>query len=250
MIKITCPLTYIPLRREPGHRSEQVSQILFGETAVVSEEFKDWYKVITDFDSYTGWLEKDSVRIPDAVEENQKRQLIKEPFICLRSDAERFILCAGSEIQPPKEDGSVSINHQRFIPETPFKTHTKTLIEDAISFLHAPYLWGGRTLFGIDCSGFIQTLFKIRNINLPRDARDQALIGENVESLHAVNSGDLVFFSQESDSITHVGLYLGNGKIIHASKQVRIDRLDEKGIYNSALKKHTHQFECIKRIPS
>ena len=248
MIKITCPLTYIPLRREPEHRSEQVSQMLFGETAVVSEEFKDWYKIVTDFDAYSGWLEKNSVRIPDAIEENKKKWIVKEPFIQIKNEPEKFILCAGSEITMPGPDGSVIINHQRFVPETPFTTKPNSITEDALSFLHAPYLWGGRTIFGIDCSGFIQILFKIRGINLPRDAKDQSLIGEKVESFHTIKPNDLVFFSQGNGAITHVGLYPGENKIIHASKRVRIDSLDEKGIYNEELKKYTHRFECIRRI--
>jgi len=248
MIQIICPLTLIPLRSEPDHRSEQVSQMLYGETANVIEEKQNWYKIVMDFDSYTGWLEKDSVDILYAGEKNQKKMMVREPLLQLRYKNENFIICAGSEIPLPDANRAIVINDKSYQSDKSDYSEKNSILSDALKFVNTPYLWGGRTVFGMDCSGYIQIVFKINNINLPRDAKDQANMGIGLESFSKILPGDLVFFENENVNITHVGLYLGDNKIIHASKWVRIDTIDEKGIYRKELKMYTHKLKFIRRI--
>ena len=122
------------------------------------------------------------------------------------------------------------------------------IIENAVKFLNAPYLWGGRTPFGIDCSGFVQIVCRLVGVSLKRDAYQQAQQGTMVLSFDEVRKGDLIFFGREQGKITHVGIALGNNKIIHASGKVRINKMDRKGIFNEETKKYTHQLRLIKRV--
>jgi len=123
-----------------------------------------------------------------------------------------------------------------------------SIIEDAMLFLNAPYLWGGKIPFGIDCSGLTQTVFKVNGIELLRDAAQQASQGETISLIDEAEPGDLVFFDNEEGLIVHVGILTEKNKIIHASGKVRIDNIDHQGIYNSDLQKYTHKLRLIKRL--
>jgi cell wall-associated NlpC family hydrolase len=122
------------------------------------------------------------------------------------------------------------------------------LINTAYMYLNAPYLWGGKSVFGIDCSGFTQMVYKLNGYKLLRDAAQQASQGEVLSFIEESEPGDLAFFDNEEGKIIHVGIMLENNYIIHASGKVRIDRLDHLGIYNAELNRHTHRLRVIKKI--
>ena len=124
----------------------------------------------------------------------------------------------------------------------------KHLINNALIFLNAPYLWGGRTPFGIDCSGFTQIVYRLQGINIPRDAHQQAEVGNTLSFIEESQEGDLAFFDDSEGEITHVGIIMNNNNIIHASGKVRIDKLDQQGIFNIEKKIHTHKLRIIKSI--
>jgi len=124
----------------------------------------------------------------------------------------------------------------------------KHLINNALIFLNAPYLWGGRTPFGIDCSGFTQIIYRLQGIKIPRDAYQQADLGTPLNFIEESEEGDLAFFNNNEGKIVHVGLIMKNNQIIHASGKVRIDKIDQKGIFNIEKNKHTHKLRIIKKL--
>ena len=128
------------------------------------------------------------------------------------------------------------------------KNNRNYIVSTALTFLNSPYLWGGKTPFGIDCSGFTQMVYKINGYKLSRDAKDQANQGETLSFIEESEAGDLAFFNNDQGDIIHVGIILQNNHIIHASGKVRIDRIDHSGIYNNDLNKHTHSLRYIKKI--
>jgi cell wall-associated NlpC family hydrolase len=252
MNTVVSHIPVIPLRSEPTHKAELISQLLFGETAQVIDLQKEWILVRTDFDKYSGWIEKEAVCEPEVSYFLSDKLIVKEPIVHLSSTHAKMIIAAGSELPLPDPGGTFTLGNNKWHVEitSPVKKNSLSdgLENTAFKFLNAPYLWGGRTIFGMDCSGFTQLIYKIHDLKIPRDAKDQALIGEGVKSLSNARKGDLLFFHNPEGIITHTGMLLDGNEIIHASKFVRIDRIDETGIYNAEQKKYTHKLNCIRRI--
>ena len=121
------------------------------------------------------------------------------------------------------------------------------LVKTAFMYLNAPYLWGGKTPFGIDCSGFTQMVYKLNGYSLLRDASQQATQGEALSFIEESEAGDLAFFDNDEGVITHVGIIMEDNYIIHSSGKVRIDRLDHLGIFNPDTQRHTHKLRVIKK---
>jgi hypothetical protein len=247
-----CNLAVIPLRAEASDKSEQVSQILFGEAFEIAEWTERWVRVITANDSYEGWIGRlQFVMLGHIAYESLKKN---PPPITHRavtqawkkSDNSVLYLPVGSSLVFLKGTTSQIDNEQfEIIGEI---GGTESLDVTAKSFLNTPYLWGGRTHYGIDCSGFTQTVFKLQGIYLKRDAWMQAEQGVVIDFLAEARLGDLAFFDNEQGRITHVGIMLNNEHIIHASGRVKVDRIDSQGIYSEELKRYTHKLRIIKRI--
>lgn len=247
-----CNLSVIPLRIEASDRSEMVSQVLFGETFQITEWTERWVKVTTTNDNYEGWIGRLQFAMlghlayktlkenPAPITYRAVTQAWKKP------DNSILYLPIGSSLAFLKGT-TCQINNEHFeiIGEI---GQAATLDIVAKSFLNTPYLWGGRTHYGIDCSGFTQAVYKLRGYELKRDAWMQAEQGKVVDFLAEARLGDLAFFDNAERKITHVGIMLNNEQIIHASGRVKIDRIDNQGIYSEEQKRYTHNLRIVKRL--
>jgi len=247
-----CNLAIIPLRAEASHRSEQVSQVLFGETFEITDWKDDWVKIITAADDYSGWIGRLQFIMLGHMAYKRFKQTPAP--LTYRAVTQAWKISNNSVLYLPigsslafLEGTTCHIGDERFeiIGEI---GETENIAATVTSFLNTPYLWGGRTHFGIDCSGLTQAVFKLQGINLLRDASQQAEQGYAINSLHETKLGDLAFFDNTEGNIVHVGIILNNEKIIHASGKVKIDTIDEKGIYSEDLKRYTHKLSSIRRV--
>jgi hypothetical protein len=247
-----CNLSVIPLRADANDRSEQVSQILFGETFEITEWKENWVKIITSFDNYPGWIGRLQFNMLGHLAYKRIKQ--EPPPITHRAVTQAWKITNNSILYLPMgsslsflEGTTCRIGEEKFeiIGEI---GETENMVVTATSFLNTPYLWGGRTHFGIDCSGFTQAVFRSQPVSLLRDASMQAEQGYDINLLQDVKLGDLAFFENQEGKIVHVGIMLNNEKIIHASGKVKIDTIDEKGIYSEDQKRYTHKLTTIKRF--
>jgi cell wall-associated NlpC family hydrolase len=250
-----CNLSVVPLRIEPNDKSEMVSQVLFGEHFKVLEKSKEWRKIRLAYDNYEGWVDvKQYLEITKEYYKKLDKASIKvtTQLVNFITDNKKALIpiVMGSTL-PSFRKESFKLESEKYIYDgsvTSKKGSKQNLIQTAFLYLNAPYLWGGKTPFGIDCSGFTQMVYKINGIKLFRDASQQASQGEVLSFIEESEPGDLAFFDNSEGEIIHVGIIMANNHIIHASGQVRIDRLDQSGIFNEASKKHTHKLRVIKKI--
>lgn len=249
-----CQLTLIPVRKEPSERSELVTQLIFGETFVVEDQKGDWILVKTDWDQYKGWISAKMATLPDHMPgSTDEKQFVHDVFgrmILPGKNPEYLYLPGGSEIYPGHTGFESLGMFFTFDPicEIFHQGSSADLTGTALKFLNAPYLWGGRTIFGIDCSGFTQIVFKMNGKVLPRDAGQQAQAGIPVNFPDEIQPGDLAFFHNPEGAIVHTGMMLNHSEIIHASGKVRIDNIDKRGILNRETGQYTHHLSHIQRI--
>lgn len=244
-----CIVPVSPMRSEPSHRSEMVSQLLFGELCEVIEEVSDWKKVRCQFDGYEGWCQ--DYHVIEYAQPKSSKVFLTSKYISTVSFNERPMhVPLGADVsfcfnQAVNVSGfNISYDGDILEPRTPEGTQVAKL---ALEYLNTSYLWGGKSSFGIDCSGFVQTVFKFFGITLLRDAYLQAGQGEEVGFLEETKTGDLAFFDNEAGKITHVGLILTPNTIIHSSGKVRIDSIDHNGIVNGDSGRRSHKLRLIKR---
>ncbi len=242
-----------PMRSEVSHRAEMVSQLLFGETAKVLESTKDFTKIQSIYDDYIGWCQTSQLAaIPEDLLNNSNNALTANYL--------SEITCNGASMQIPMgcpvglfQKGQTQIGNDLFNVSVSLTQPSAALVNEsainaiANSYLNTPYLWGGKSIFGIDCSGFTQQVYRSLGMALPRDAYQQAALGEVVGFLQEAKCGDLAFFDNAEGKITHTGLMLNNATIIHSSGKVRIDPIDNMGIVNKLSGERTHQLRIIKR---
>lgn len=248
MIYGICQLSIVPMRAEPSDPSEMVNQVLFGEVFKVPEKRKKWSRIRLLHDKYEGWIDnKQYVEITEeqyAFAKAKPEKLISDPVQFVTSENNQLITTVmGSSVH--------TLDLLKATYEGPLaegKQEKSKLIETALLYLGTPYLWGGRTPFGIDCSGFTQMVYKLNGHKLKRDASQQATQGEALSFIEESEPGDLAFFDNDEGNIIHVGIIMEDNYIIHAHGEVRIDRLDHSGIYNVNRRMHTHKLRVIKKV--
>ena len=232
-----CKLSVVPMRKEASHTSELVSELLFNDIYSIIDENEEWLKIQCMYDSYEGWIRKlqheeiTDCELQDYI--SREKYIVNMPTIY----HEDMILSFGSKVFE-KIDGTIPLS----------KTYNSdTITESAFKMLNVPYRWGGKSIMGIDCSAFVQLCAKIAGYKLPRDASQQYDFGDTVDISEA-QSGDIAFFENKEHRIIHVGILLSRNMIIHASGKVRIDAIDETGIFNMELNTYTHYLSKVKRL--
>lgn len=241
-------LNIVPVRLENSDKSEMVTQLLFGDHFKIIDKRKNWVKIRIAFDQYEGWI--DHQQYIEITEENYK-QLDQQKNV-LVADLVEFLHDQNHQLQ------LVSIGaNLKALPLLPFQYDGKKmekklpkseLVKTALLYLNSPYLWGGKTPFGIDCSGFTQMVYKICGYTLKRDASQQATQGEALSFIEESEPGDLAFFDNAEGNIIHVGIIMENNYIIHAHGKVRVDRIDHSGIFNVDTNWYSHNLRVIKKI--
>ncbi len=247
-----CENVFVPLRLGPTHKSEMLSQVLFGEKYRIIDEAGHWIKVETLFDNYSGWIDINHLQhTEDTV--NPDGHVLNRSLLCYKNDKTKLVLEAGCEVYNPDfENKTFSAGNDIYTTNTDFSkgytTTTDSVAETAMKFINCPYIWGGRIPSGIDCSGLTQLAYKLHGIKIPRDSWKQTEAGESIGFLEESAPGDLVFFDDDRGRITHVGMIIARGLMIHASGRVRIDTIDHQGIYKNEIKGYSHKLRMIRRI--
>jgi len=244
-----CKLSIVPVRSFADDKSEMITQLLYGDHYKIFEQRKNWSRIRITFDKCEGWIcNKQAFMISEA----NYKDLVARKKSKFTTDLVSHVSCE-NDLLLPVVLGSTVIDPpllpHKFEGNFSFENGDKSdLINTALLYLNAPYLWGGKTPFGIDCSGLSQMVYKINGHCLKRNAAEQALQGEALSFIEESVAGDLAFFDNSEGVIDHVGLIMKNNYIIHAHGQVRIDRLDHTGIFNTEEKKYTHKLRVIKKI--
>lgn len=247
-----CSVAVSPLRKEPSHKSEMVSQQLFGEVCIMLEREEKWIKIRCKYDNYEGWCQPGHlIEIDESIYNSDNGLLTAEPYSEIVFNGSPMTIPMGCALPAINKNsifwGSNRIEYSGDPWNIKIVNINPATIEGiAMKFLNAPYLWGGKSISGLDCSGFTQTVFKFLNIQLLRDASLQVTQGEDIGFLQLTKTGDLAFFDNQEGTIVHVGILLNDHKIIHSSEKVRIDKLDDKGIISSDTDLRTHNLRMIR----
>ena len=254
---VTLPL--VPLRQENNERSEMLSQLLFGECVQLLETQNNWLKVKNLSDDYIGWADRKMISPLNELEyrqlsENMHAFKVSQPLSrCIKQRSKQSLLLPAGALLWMDESNQCIINGEKYeydpaeICDLNLQTGEQVL-HYAHQFLNTPYLWGGKSLMGIDCSGLVQVVFSIIGIQLPRDASQQVEKGKIVDNIDSARAGDLAFFVNEKGRVSHVGILLNKQQIIHASGWVKIEQIDQSGIISAADGSYTHKLHEIKRI--
>lgn len=252
-----CRVSIAPIRTADADKAEMSSQLLFGEVVEILEKSDRWLYVRHAYDGYEGWMDFKQL-FPLTAEQfatyRDSKYLAPAAPLNVVTDAlgTKYYLSPGSSL-PGFNDGHCMLGDEKFEVlfqplQVPEKVVSEDLIATALFFRNTPYLWGARNFFGIDCSGFVQTVFKLHGVPLRRDAWQQGEQGTTVDFLPEIKAGDVAFFDNAEGRIIHVGLMLNANEIIHSSGRVRIDKMDNEGIYSADLGRYTHKLRIVKRF--
>lgn len=252
-----CRQSLVSVRKDPAHPSEQVTQLLFGDHYTVIDRLTNdkWLRIRTYFDDYEGWIDARqhqpvSAEYFDHINHAEFKITTDVTSSLLYNKVPQIVLIgsiipiSGSELFRMEEQFAFNGDAKSLGQRREFEFIRTT----ALKYLNSPYQWGGKSPFGIDCSGFAQMVFKIAGYKLLRDASQQVSQGKAVPSLREAQQGDLAFFADEKDNVSHVGILLAENKIIHASGKVRIDPITEEGIHHAESKTITHRLSAIRRL--
>lgn len=259
-----CHSSLAPLRAEPNHQSEMISQILFGEKfsiKLIEDSNRKWLFIENSWDNYQGWINVGHVTLIDKKAFNKTTKYFTGDHTdgLIADNRSILKLPLGSELFQLKkaqmewyfQEGNFKGKKIKSIQSTQYTASGEEIINWAFQYLGAPYLWGGKSLYGIDCSGLAQMAYRMSQFGLPRDASQQVHMGTVVDFIEQAQAGDLAFFDNEEGRIIHVGIMIDAAHIIHATESsggVVIDSIDNSGIISKKLKKRTHQLRIIKRI--
>lgn len=258
-----CCLAHVPVRKTVSDASEMLTELLFGDLVKVVDRYCQWVKVENCLDGYQGW-----------VDSKQLLPLTASEFDDCMADESRFFASGLWNAAERQDDGAVFwlgmgcrlpffnlegrtfrmgsqvFQYQGEVMESPVRLETRRdiVVEKALLLLKVPYLWGGKSSFALDCSGMTQLLFRMCGVDLPRDASQQVSAGNDVSLIEEAGKGDLMFFDNADGKIIHVGIYLGDGHIIHSSGCVRIDPVDHQGIFRTESGIYSHHLRLIKRL--
>lgn len=245
-----CSINSAPVRHEHDDRSEMVTQILFGDHFEVLESWQQWRKIRITYDHYEGWIDHKQFKL--LTDEESESYLLQSDIylsdlVGYVSDRQQALtpLSTGANL---KAVDFLDLTYDDHIEISSQKLNGSQIVEVALNYLNSPYLWGGKTPFGIDCSGLTQMVYKIGGYPLYRDAAQQVFQGEALSFVEEGQPGDLAFFDNEEGEIIHVGILMGDHYILHAYGKVRIDRIDHTGIFNREIGNYSHQLRLLKRI--
>ncbi|MFW5963128.1 MAG: NlpC/P60 family protein [Bacteroidota bacterium] len=250
----------IPIRFAPSDRSEMTDQILFGEFFQIFDEQGDWCFIKNKLNNYTGWINKKHRYTSVSDDEYRNREnltkITSKPLTIIEDEnCSNTLTIPGGSMLPNyrEENKSFHLGDEKYIIHTSTSddkedSKEQKILSCAKQYLNAPYLWGGKTLLGMDCSGFVQVIFRMAGINIPRDSSEQVKYGEGVGFIDQAKPGDVAFFDNEEGNIIHTGILLNKQEIIHASGRVRIDLIDHQGIYNKETHQYSHKLRIIKQF--
>ena len=250
-----CNLSNVPVRISPDHKSEMISELLFGDHFKVLDSYKGWLKICIASDKTEGWIE--TLQSVEITKEYYTKQN-EAPFIFTNdlvdfiedSNANLFPIILGSRL-PEYKNNSFKLIEENYLFEgntTNASSNKASIVKTAFMYLNSPFLLGGKTPFGIDASGLTQMAYKVNGYQLPREVTKQATLGEVLSFIEESEPGDLAFFDDNEGNIIHTGIVLANNYIIHSYGKVRVDMIDQSGIYNQELRKHTHKLRVIKKM--
>jgi hypothetical protein len=253
-----CPFAQVPVRSEPSDKSEMVTQLLFGETFSILEEKGNWLLICMHLDTYEGWIDRKQAQpvTSDFIEKvkiSSNHTVHDRTALCYcKNDSTYMLIGKGSHL--PVSSGSTfhlgqkiftTITKSKAIPK---KFNAAKAALTAMDYINTPYLSGGRSIMGVDCSGLVQTVYHMCGRDLPRNASQQATKGNAIDFVDEALPGDLAFFDNPAGEIIHVGIVVGPGKLLHASGHVKIDKFDHNGIFSTEQQIYTHSLRIIKRF--